>query len=137
LIAGFFRNTPSFDIILTFKDANIHRVAAYFVDFDANGRQQTVDIIDANTGAVLNSQALSGFQNGKYLIYDFKGKVIIRSKRVAGNSAVMSGLFFDLSTNAAVSAPNAVRYLGQNTASLGNWQGAFGVQGYNIIGYSA
>ena len=66
----------------------------YFLDWDLSGRIQTVEILDAGSGAVLNTQTLSDFGSGKYLVWDLKGNVRVRLTKVSGFNAVLSGLFF-------------------------------------------
>ncbi|HEY6229456.1 MAG TPA: fibronectin type III domain-containing protein [Verrucomicrobiae bacterium] len=84
----------SFTVDLNFTDGQTHRTAMYFVDWDLSGRTQTAEILDAASGAVLNSQTLSGFGSGKYLVWDLKGNVRVRLTKVSGFNAVLSGLFF-------------------------------------------
>lgn len=84
----------AFTVDLNFTDGQTHRVAMYFVDWDLSGRAQTVEILDTGSGAVLDSQTLSSFQNGKYLIWDLKGSVTVRFTKVSGFNAVLNGLFF-------------------------------------------
>ncbi len=93
-IAAAWFQDGSFTVNLNFTDGQTHRVAMYFLDWDNNGRTQTVEILDAGTGAVLNSQTISGFGNGKYLVWDLKGSVRARFTKVSGYNAVLNGLFF-------------------------------------------
>ena len=73
----------------------MHRVALYFVDFDDAGREQVVEIIDAETGAALDRSDLSAFGSGVWLSYDLAGSVVIRVTSLTDASAVMSGIFMD------------------------------------------
>jgi hypothetical protein len=75
-------------------------VAVYVCDFDNLGRSQTVELLDAATGAVLHTQAVSGFSGGQYLIYELKGSHTLRFTRGNGPNAVMSGLFFQPAASA-------------------------------------
>ena len=84
----------AFTVDLNFTDGQTHRTAMYFVDWDLSGRTQTVEILDAGSGAILNSQTLSNFGSGKYLVWDLKGSVRVRLTKVAGFNAVLNGLFF-------------------------------------------
>jgi hypothetical protein len=85
----------SFNLNFNFTDAAFHRVALYFLDFDGAGRTQRVEVLDSNTGAVLDSTELTQFRSGIWLRYDLKGNVTLRVTRVAGPNAVMSAVFFD------------------------------------------
>jgi hypothetical protein len=132
----------SFTVDLNFTDGQTHRVAMYFVDWDRSNRAQTVEILDTGSGAVLNSQTLSSFQNGKYLIWDLKGAVTVRLTKVSGFNAVLNGLFFGPAaassgtTQTTIAAlPNknvAIRINGQagqvfkiySTSNLSSWSEA-------------
>ena len=83
----------AFDVNLT--DGNWHQVGIYCVDFDNWNRSQRIDILDAVSGNILDTRSLSGFQNGRYLVWNLMGHVKIQLTTLAVN-AVVSGIFFDL-----------------------------------------
>jgi len=93
--AWYSTTTSSFTIDIDLTDGQAHRLALYFVDWDSSVRGQTVQVLDAATGAVLDTQMLSGFAGGEYLVWDISGSVEIRVTHTAGANAVVSGLFFD------------------------------------------
>ena len=65
------------------------------VDWDgAMTRAERIDVVDAATGAVLDSRAVSGFSGGKYLVWTVKGHVRIQVVRTGGANAVVSAVFF-------------------------------------------
>ena len=73
-----------------------HPVALYLLDWDGNGgRGERVDIVDAVSGKVLDSQTAAGFNGGEYLVWDLGGRVLVRVTKLSGPNAVLSGLFFD------------------------------------------
>ena len=75
--------------------ATARQVSLYFLDWDGAGRSQKVEALDAATGAVLDTRTVSGFQGGTYLSWTVTGKVRFRiTNLVAGNNAVLSGVFF-------------------------------------------
>jgi len=80
---------------INFVDGLTHRVALYLLDWDGNGRAETIDVLDAATGGVLDTRPATGFGNGQYLVWSVKGHVQLRVTRTAGANAVCSGLFFD------------------------------------------
>jgi hypothetical protein len=93
--AGCWYSSTSFTIDVRITDGQTHRVALYFCDWDSGGRNQTVELINGDTGAVVNAQSLSGFSAGRYLIWDLKGNFKIRvTNKLAGGNAVLNGLFF-------------------------------------------
>ena len=53
-----------------------------------------MQISDAATGTVLNTQSISSFHNGLYLDYEVSGHIRVTITRTAGSNAVLSGLFF-------------------------------------------
>ena len=84
-----------FDLDLHLTDGSPHQVALYAVDFDAAGREQRIDVLDAATGVVLDTRMVGGFGSGRYLVWTITGHVIFRVTRTAGANAVISGLFID------------------------------------------
>jgi hypothetical protein len=87
--AGFF----TIDVNLT--DGQTHQVALYMLDWDTTSRVQTIELRDAGTNALLDTQTVSSFNGGQYLKWMVSGHVSIRVTRIAGNNAIASGLFFD------------------------------------------
>ena len=51
-------------------------------------------MIDATTGLTLDTQTLSDFANGKYLVWNIRGSVRFRFTRQTGPNALLMGLFF-------------------------------------------
>jgi hypothetical protein len=92
IAATWYGSAFGFDVNLT--DGNAHQFALYVVDWDNLGRVETVQIVDANTGAVLDTQNLSNFTNGIYLIWNLSGHVKVNVTLTSGVNAVASGVFF-------------------------------------------
>ena len=89
-------NDKSYDIDCSFKDAAVHRVALYGLDWDLNGRSEDIKVIDAATGGVLDTRDLNAFVNGKYLIWNVQGHVIFRVVNTSRwTNPALSGIFFD------------------------------------------
>jgi len=87
--------STAFDINVNVTDGSSRQFALYLLDWDNSGRVQQVDVLDATTGAVLNTQTISGFLNGKYLVWNIKGNVRFRLTNASGPNAVVSGMFMD------------------------------------------
>ena len=85
---------PTFDIDCPLTDANTHQVALYGVDWDYGSRNETVQVLDAGTGTVLDSRALSSFTNGIYLVWNVKGHVRFHVVYNGGSNLALSGVFF-------------------------------------------
>ena len=82
----------SFDLNLT--DGQSHKVSLYFVDYDSTVRNEQIQIIDATTGAVLDTETISSFHGGEYLSWNVTGNVVIKITNLnAKSNAVVSGLF--------------------------------------------
>jgi hypothetical protein len=93
--APFVNSTLVFDV--NFTDGNAHQVALYAVDWDKLSRAETVTIQDGSSvqGSLLNTESLTNFTNGTYLVWNISGHVIITVTLTGGTNAVASGVFFD------------------------------------------
>ena len=100
----------SFTVSLNFTDGQIHQVAIYVLDWDSQGRSETISIADAATNKVWDSRSIpnstsssatytnttgTNYVNGTYLIWNISGAVKITVTSTAGPNAVVSGIFFD------------------------------------------
>jgi len=85
----------TFTVDVSLTDKKEHQVAFYFLDWDADHRSQRVEVVDPATDAVLDTQTVSDFREGKYLVWKMKGRVIFKITITSGSNAVLSGLFFD------------------------------------------
>lgn len=93
-IAATLYSSSSFTLDVNLSDGQSHQVALYMVDWDSTGRAQTVQLSDGTTGAVLDTQTVSGFHNGQWLVWNITGHVKITITRTAGMNAVASALMF-------------------------------------------
>ncbi|MGH9772499.1 MAG: hypothetical protein ACRD4Q_12510, partial [Candidatus Acidiferrales bacterium] len=71
-----------------------HPFALYAMDWDNQGRVETIQIVDAATNAQLDSRTLSNFGKGTYLVWNISGHVTINVTFSGGPNAVISGIFF-------------------------------------------
>jgi hypothetical protein len=85
----------SFTVNVNLTDGVPHQVALHAIDWDSTTRAQRIDVIDASTGAVLDSRMLSGFTNGQYLVWQVQGHVRFQVVRTGGANAVVGGIFLD------------------------------------------
>jgi alpha-L-rhamnosidase len=90
--AWYLNGTFTVDVNMT--DGKLHQFALYAVDWDNNGRVETVQVVDANTSSVLDTRSLSSFSNGVYLVWNVSGHVKINVTLNTGINAVVSGVFF-------------------------------------------
>lgn len=94
-VAACWYSGATLQIFVNFNDDLPHRVAVYCTDFDNGNRQQLVEIVDRSTGTVLNSQILTGFAGGTYLVWNVQRNVTIRLTRQNGYNCVVSGVFLN------------------------------------------
>jgi len=127
-IAAAWYNASSFSFDVNFADGNPHQVELYAVDWDNAGRSGTVQILDAASQAVLDTQSLSSFANGVYLVWNISGHVTINVIQTNGPNAVISGVFFGGSSAITSSAS----FLRTDAVTQGNWHGAYGAEGYAV-----
>ena len=127
-IAATWYNSPSFSFDVNIADGNSHQFALYAIDWDNLGRAETIQVLDAATEAVLNTQNISGFTNGVYLVWNVSGHVKINVIATGGPNGAVSGVFFGGSTPIN-SATNFVR---SDTTTQGNWHGMYGADGYSV-----
>jgi hypothetical protein len=127
----------SFSLNTNFSDGNTHLVALYAMDYDGRGRAETIQIVDPMTSKVLDSQVLSNFSNGVYLLWYVSGQVKINITFTAGPNAVISGIFFGTGGTTIASAPpsgsgsgsacppaiNSVTFIGIDSTTQGAWKG--------------
>jgi hypothetical protein len=93
-IAASLFSATSFTVDLNLSDGVSHTVGFYFLDWDGLNRTQTVQVLNADSGAVLDTRSLSNFSNGIYLVWSLSGHVTVKLTNTGPNSAVLSGVFF-------------------------------------------
>jgi len=94
-IAACWYSAGSFNVDFNFIDGASHKLTLYFLDWDRSGRSQTVEVLDAASGATLDSRSVSNFGDGTYLSWNVKGSIRVRITKNSGSNAVLMGLFFD------------------------------------------
>ena len=88
----------SFTVNLGLNDGQAHRVSLYLLDYDSTSRAERIDVINAATGAVLDSETAASFHNGEYLTWTLSGNVQLRFTNISTtntstSNAVLSGIF--------------------------------------------
>jgi hypothetical protein len=127
-IAGTWYSWAPFSIDLNLTDGQAHQVALYFLDWDSTTRAETVEVLDAGTGALLDSRSISGFNSGLYLVWNITGHALIRVTRTAGPNAVLSGIFF----GGGLPTQTTVAFVKTDMTTQGSWKGVYGTKGYAI-----
>ncbi len=132
-----------FSIDINLTDGQSHRVGVHGVDWDQRGRVQRFDIVDAATGALLDSRTMYNFTGGQYFFWTVRGHVRLEVTRLDGPNAVVSGLFFDTpnggsggsgGSGGATQATGSAAFIATDTTTKGNWRGVYGHGGYGLAG---
>ena len=74
---------------------------------------------------MLDSQTVSGFTAGQYLVWNIAGNVTFHVTSTGGANAVVSGIFFGPGAHATFNS--------SDSTTQGNWIGVYGGDGYNVI----
>lgn len=93
-IASVWYHPTAFTMDLDLVDGATHQFALYATDYDGAGRAEKIEILDAISGNLLDTQTLSGFSFGQYLIWNISGHVTLRVTKISGPNAIVSGVFF-------------------------------------------
>src|SRR5262249_55914087 len=94
IAATWYANT-SFTLNVNVTDGNSHSIELYVLDYDHKNRGEQIQLTDAISHAVLDTETVSNFTDGVYLSWTISGNVLITFTRKAGDNAVVSGLLFD------------------------------------------
>ena len=127
-VAATWYSGPSFDLDVNVTSGT-HQVALYCLDWDTTSRSQRIDVLDAVTGAVLDTRTATGFNGGKYLSWNVTGHVKFRVTLLAGANAVVSAVFFGAT---GAGGPSAA-FVTTDTTTQGNWGGVYGGDGYSLV----
>ncbi|HMJ85889.1 MAG TPA: Ig-like domain-containing protein, partial [Vicinamibacterales bacterium] len=95
--ATWYGSTFTVDVNIT--DGAAHQLSLYVVDWDSNGRVETVEVRDAVTNGLLDTRSISSFVGGQYWRWTVSGHVTMRVTNTGTPNAVVSGLFFDTSAS--------------------------------------
>jgi hypothetical protein len=124
----------SFGIDLNLKDGQTHQVALYCLDWDSGNRTQTIEVLDADTPAILDRRTVSAFRGGQYLVWNLSGHVNIRITLAGGSNVVLSAMFFGgVPPNGQATAA----YVKTDTTTLGAWKTMYGANGFAIANDSS
>ena len=94
-VQAYYLSAETFYIHICLADKDRHKISFYFLDYDRLQREQTVEVIHAGTGQVIDRKLLSDFHKGVYLSYEVMGAIILKITKINGPDAVISGVFWD------------------------------------------
>ena len=85
----------TFSVAITIPSGQSYRMAVYLLDWDHLQRAEDLRLLNTATGKTLNTQTLTSFANGVYLVWRVRGQITLRVTNHSGPiNAVISGLFF-------------------------------------------
>ena len=131
-VAAVWYSATKFTVDVNLADGQAHDLELYFDDWDNKGRGEQVQISDAGTGKVLDTETISSFVGGVYLDWKVSGNVVITITRQAGANAVLNGVFLDSPSSPPPPTATA-SFLKQDTTTHGSWINTYGTQGYDIV----
>ena len=123
-IAACWYSATGLSLDVNILDGGSHSLSLYFLDWDNAGRIQSIEVLDASNGALLDSRTIAGFANGIYLTWALSGHIKINIVSQVGN-AVLSGIFFGAATPSTESpaaptiSPNGGSFTARQTVTLG------------------
>jgi hypothetical protein len=85
----------SWTLDVNVTDGQAHQLGLYLVDWDTTTRAQRMEVRDAVSGTVLDTQNASSYNGGQYWRWRITGHVKITLIKTAGWNAVVSGVFLD------------------------------------------
>src|SRR5438094_7571454 len=91
-IAANWYNSASNRFDVNFKDGNAHQFAFYAVDWDSTARAETIQILDANTSAVLDTRSEERRVGKECRLWRSPEHEKINDNRTARNNADVSAL---------------------------------------------
>lgn len=93
-IAACWYSTSTFSLDLNISGGQTYQLALYLIDWDQQGRSETISLVDPSSGTTLDTRTASGFSGGEYLVWTVSGHVTIQVANGSGSpDAVVSGLF--------------------------------------------
>jgi hypothetical protein len=93
---GALETSRSDGLTLYVTDVQPHQLALYVCDFDKAGREETIEVQDLAGHALAPACTVSGFEQGKWLRYQFSGSIRLHlSNQKSSSTAVLSALMFD------------------------------------------
>ncbi|HEX3271823.1 MAG TPA: hypothetical protein VHR15_14330 [Ktedonobacterales bacterium] len=94
-IAACWYAADTFSVAITIPEGQTYKMAVYVLDWDRLQRAEDLRILNTATGKTLNTQTLTSFVNGVYLVWRVRGQITLQVTNHTGPiNAVVSGIFF-------------------------------------------
>src|SRR5262249_46550464 len=124
-VVGYWYNNNRFTVDVNLTDGQAHYLALYFLDWGTNNARQERVQLKNSAGTVLDTETLTAFSGGVYLVWSISGHMTIQVTQLAGPNAVVNGLFFDPPAATAT-------LIRRDTTTQGTWIGTYGTDGYDV-----
>lgn len=93
-IAACWYSSGTFSLDVNISDGQTYQLALYLLDWDQQGRSETVSLVDPSSLQTLDTRTASNFGSGAYLVWTVSGHVTIQiTNGTTSPDAVVSGLF--------------------------------------------
>jgi len=123
----------SFGIDISIGDSKPRKLALYLVAPDSKRYGQNIQIVEQETGKVLDSRQVNRVEDGSYLLYEISGKIRIVVKTGGWwYRAAVSGIFLDPSESKLTG--NAAKFISADEKTTGNWIGKYGSEAFETNG---
>jgi hypothetical protein len=94
-IAACWYAADTFSVAITIPEGQSYQMAVYVLDWDQQQRAEDLRLLNTATGKTLNTQTLTSFVNGVYLVWRVRGQITLLVTNHSGPiNGVISGLFF-------------------------------------------
>ena len=84
-----------FEFRINITDGNAHNISLYLLNWDTFTRPENIKVLDAATGATLDSRDFDNYHDGSWLTWNIRGNVIIRVTPIGEYYSAASGVFFN------------------------------------------
>lgn len=102
-LAACWYTSTQMDLRITITDGLEHLFAIYMLDWDHQTRTAAVQVMDHQTGDILDARSVRDYQDGVYLVWAVRGDLTVRLVNGGGN-AIVNGIFLGASQTPPVGA---------------------------------
>ena len=92
IAAGRYGNELAFELDV---GSTPRRLSLYHLDYDRKSRRQSVEITAAQTRVSLDKREIADFAEGLYQSWQVQGKIRVTIRHMAGDNAIIAGIFLD------------------------------------------
>jgi len=130
----------TFKVKLSLPQDHLRRISLYFLDndfYELGRRNIEVTITNPAGGKVLDKRQVTKFGQGVYAVYQLSGDLEITLRSTSFLNASLAGIFIDPVADAPAAQGPTAHFVMLDETTGGNWPGAYGKFGYDVIGTPA